>query len=306
MKILVTGGAGFIGSHIADAYQAQGHTVEVLDNMSTGKPENVPAGRILHAVDIRSEEAARIIADGGYDVVNHHAAQMNVRRSVADPTFDADVNIVGSINVFEAAKKGGVKKVIFASSGGAVYGEQHYFPADEQHPIAPCSPYGISKRAAELYLDYYKMIFGLDAAVMRYTNVYGPRQNPHGEAGVIAIFADSIIAGKPLTVNGSGLQTRDYVYVGDLARANVLALRPEVVGPLNVCTGVESTVLDVVAALAASFGTTPEVVHAEAKAGEQFRSVCSFDKLHTLTGWTPEVTLAEGLVHTTRWYQTQS
>src|SRR3954451_17114652 len=202
--VCVTGGAGFIGSHVAEAFLAQGRRVLIIDNLSGGRRENVPPGAELHVLDIRSREAADLMRESGIEILVHHAAQMDVRRSVEDPVFDADVNIKGSLNLAEAARRGGVRQVLFASTGGAIYGEQDYFPADENHPARPVSPYGISKRSFELYLFYYSVTYGLDATCLRYANVYGERQNPHGEAGVVAIFLNRLLAGGGPTINGEG------------------------------------------------------------------------------------------------------
>ena len=221
MKIVITGGAGFIGSHIADAYVAAGHAVTVIDDLSSGHAENVPKGVRLEKLDIRSPEAARVIADVRPDVLNHHAAQMNVRVSVDRPGYDADINILGFLNLLEAARAAGTKRVIFASSGGTVYGEPEVFPCPETHSTHPVCPYGVSKLTGEHYLFYYSRIFGLETVSLRYANVYGPRQDPHGEAGVVAIFCQRLLAGQECTIYGDGLQTRDYVFVGDVARANV-------------------------------------------------------------------------------------
>ena len=215
MKILVTGGAGFIGSHVVDAYVEAGHDVVVVDDLSSGKPENVNAKAKLVQMDIRDAGFERVVAEHRIEVISHHAAQMDVRRSVADPAFDASINVLGGLNVLEAARKQGVVKFIFASTGGAIYGEQEYFPADEQHPLRPLSPYGITKLATEKYLYFYKEVHGLNSVILRYANVYGPRQNPHGEAGVVAIFCSKILEGQQPVINGNGKQTRDYTFVGD-------------------------------------------------------------------------------------------
>jgi UDP-glucose 4-epimerase len=225
MNILVTGGGGFIASHIVDAYLAQGHAVSVIDNLSTGRRENINPGARFHEIGIREAPAvARVFADGRFDVVNHHAAQMDVRKSVADPVYDASVNLLGVLTLLESAVVSGVRRVIFASSGGAIYGEQDYFPADELHPTRPISPYGVAKLATEEYLYYYRAVQGLGTVCLRYANVYGPRQNPEGEAGVVVIFASKMLARAQPVINGPGTQTRDYVYVADVVSANVLAL----------------------------------------------------------------------------------
>ncbi len=224
MRILITGGAGFIGSNIADFLVSQGHTVHVLDDLSTGFRRNVSPSVTLHEMDIRAPEAFSLIAGGGYDILCHHAAQMDVRRSVREPQFDADVNIKGTLNLLEAAVKGSVKRVVYASTGGAVYGEPQYIPVREDHPINPICHYGISKHTVEHYLFLYRNLYGLDYTVLRYPNVYGPRQNPYGEAGVTAIFTVKYLKGEAPVINGDGMQLRDYVHVLDIARANAAAM----------------------------------------------------------------------------------
>ena len=225
MKILVTGGAGFIGSHVVDAYVQAGHEVWVLDDLSRGKREQVNPHAHFVRMDLRSPHLKDLLAEGSFDCVNHHAAQIDVRASVVDPVRDAMVNIVGTLNLLEAARIHGVARMIFASTGGAIYGEQRHFPASEQHPTSPLSPYGVAKLAVEHYLEYYRQVHGLSYVVLRYGNVYGPRQDPEGEAGVVAIFCQRILRGQRLIIYGDGEQTRDYVYVADVARANLLALR---------------------------------------------------------------------------------
>jgi len=303
MRILITGGAGFIGSHIADAYVAEGHEVEIIDNLSSGKEQNVPAKAVLHKMDIRSDHVEELIREGNFDVVSHHAAQMDVRRSVADPAFDASVNILGGLNMFEAARKHGVKKIVFASTGGAIYGEQDYFPADEDHPMRPLSPYGISKLATEKYLFYYKQIYGIDSVILRYANIYGPRQNPHGEAGVVAIFASKMIKGEEPIINGDGKQTRDYTFVGDVAHANVLALSLEGSDIFNVGTGIEHDVNYLFTHLSNSLGPDCVEKHGEAKAGEQQRSVITSEKMYRTFSWRPMIRLDEGLAQTADWFK---
>jgi len=227
MKILVTGGAGFIGSHVVDAYLELGHEVVVVDNLSSGSIENLNPKAKFYEMDIRDSDIEDLFKNEKPDVVNHHAAQMDVRKSVEDPIYDADVNIIGSLNLLQNCIKYGVKKFIFASTGGAIYGEQDYFPADEEHPTRPLSPYGVAKLTVEKYLYFYKEVHGLNYVVLRYANIYGPRQNPHGEAGVVAIFTSKMLKGEQPVINGDGFQTRDYTFVGDVVRANVLALSYE-------------------------------------------------------------------------------
>jgi UDP-glucose 4-epimerase len=303
MNILITGGAGFIGSNIADAYLEQGHNVVIADNLSTGMLENVPRGVPFHQIDIRDEGLVDILREHRIDVINHHAAQIDVRRSVEDPRYDLMVNVLGSINVIEAAVQYGVKRMIFSSTGGAIYGEQEYFPADEAHPTSPCSPYGITKLTVEKYLNYYRIEKGLTYTVLRYTNVYGPRQNPHGEAGVVAIFCNKLLNGDPCIINGDGMQTRDYVYVGDVVNANVFALGMEGTDTFNVCTNVESTVNDIFHHLNKAAGSKADEKHGPAKPGEQLRSVCTWKKIHDTLGWKPTVEVEQGLQQTMAYFK---
>jgi UDP-glucose 4-epimerase len=233
-----------------------------------------------------------------FDIVNHHAAQMDVRVSVQDPTYDARINILGGINIYESALRSGVKKIIFASSGGTVYGEQEYFPADERHPTKPISPYGIAKLSNEQYLYYYAHVHGLPSVAFRYANIYGPRQNPHGEAGVIAIFAQKLLRGEQPVINGDGLQTRDYVYVGDVVAANILALQPQMIGAYNIGTGIETDVNTLFGHLSDLTQSTCKEQHAPAKQGEQLRSVLSHERIFASFGWTPKMDIVEGLSKT--------
>ncbi len=295
MKILVTGGAGFIGSHVVDLFLEKGHEVVVLDNLSTGNKENVPYGVKLIEMDITDPKVDEVFAAEKPDAVSHHAAQIDVRISVNDPIFDARMNILGSLNILQNSLKHGVKKVQFASTGGALYGEQDYFPADENHPIRPLSPYGIAKHSIERYLYYYHQVHGLQYVAMRYANVYGPRQNPHGEAGVVAIFCDRLIEGKETIINGDGKQTRDYVFVGDVARASVLTLEADLNCALNIGTSIENDVNAIFRTLneAGNFGAAEN--HGTAKKGEQMRSVIDWQKAKNLVGWEPKVQLKDGL-----------
>lgn len=303
MNILITGGAGFIGSSIADAYRELGHELVIVDNLSTGVLDNVPKGAAFYQMDIRDEGLADVVREHNIDIINHHAAQIDVRKSVEDPRYDLAVNVLGSINVIEAALAHGVKRLIFASSGGAGYGEQVYFPADEQHPIAPCSPYGITKVTVERYLHYYHQVRGLTYTTFRYTNVYGPRQNPHGEAGVVAIFCDKLLHGQQPVINGDGGQTRDYVYIDDVVRANVRGLEMEGSDTLNVCTARETSVNDIFRTLNDALGAPAKEVHGPAKDGEQQRSVCSFEKIRSLHEWEPRMSMDEGLRRTMQWFR---
>ena len=303
MKIIVTGGAGFIGSNIVDAYLERGHEVHILDDLSTGQRINLNAKAELHEVDIADPQAARLVESIKPDVLSHHAAQMDVRHSVADPTFDARVNILGFIHLLEGAKNAGVKKVIFASSGGAVYGEQDLFPAPEDHATRPASPYGVSKRAGELYLSYYQQAFGLPYIALRYANVYGPRQSTKGEAGVVAIFLSLLLTGKTPVINGDGGQTRDYVYVGDVVAANVAALDSSFIGAINIGTGVETDVVTIFQHLRQAVGSDREATHGPAKTGEQRRSCLDARRAVHVLGWRPQVMLADGLQRTAEYYR---
>jgi UDP-glucose 4-epimerase len=303
MKILVTGGAGFIGSHVVDAYVGAGHEVVVVDDLSTGKRENLNPKAKFHQLDVQDARVVDLIRDERPAVVNLHAAQMDVRRSVADPVFDARVNVIGLIQCLEGARKANVRRVIFVSSGGAAYGEQEAFPAPETHPTNPVSPYGVSKRAGELYAFFYQTEYQLPFFALRYANVYGPRQDPHGEAGVVAIFAGKMLRGEPITINGDGKQTRDYVFVGDVVQANLAALEREPCGAVNVGTGVETDVNRLAQLLLEASGSTSEVKHGPAKAGEQRRSVIDHTKAAERLGWHPSVPLAEGLRRTVEWFR---
>jgi UDP-glucose 4-epimerase len=307
---LVTGGAGFIGSHVADALLAAGWRVTVLDNLSSGKREQVPSAAHFEEADIRSADAAKIVREGKFDLLCHLAAQIDVRKSVADPGFDVDVNIRGSLNLIEAVRASGhPTRVIFASTGGAVYGDFVEPPNVETYEKNPESPYGIAKFSVELYLAYYARVHGLDYIALRFANVFGPRQDPHGEAGVVAIFCQRIIAGKPLTVFGDGGQTRDYVYVGDVARAHVLAASRAAIPAgrvdergINLGTGRETSVVELANALMKASGRTTPLEHAAARPGEQRRSVVSIAKAGSVLGWKPEVTLEDGVARTFSWF----
>jgi UDP-glucose 4-epimerase len=306
MKIAVTGGAGFIASQIADAFVAAGHEVIVIDNLTGGKRSNVPSAAKFYPVDIRAPEIAEIFRSERPDVLSHHAAQLDVRRSVADPKYDADVNLLGTLNLLEAARAVGVSRVLFASSGGAVYGEQQIFPAPESHPHHPISPYGITKSTGELYLAFYHAVHGIPYVALRYSNVFGPRQDPHGEAGVVAIFCQRLLAGEIPTIYGDGKQTRDYVFVGDVVRANVAALASDFVGPVNIGTSIETDVNALCDHLRVITGCPHEAKHAPARAGEQMRSVVAIDRAREVLGWRPEVTLEEGLRRTIEYFRARA
>jgi UDP-glucose 4-epimerase len=301
--VCVTGGAGFIGSHLADAFLAAGRRVLILDDLSGGRRENVPDGAELHVLDVRSREAAELVRDAGIEILVHHAAQMDVRRSVEDPVYDAGVNVLGSLNLAEAARRGGVRQILFASTGGAIYGEQDFFPATEDHPARPVSPYGVSKLCFERYLFYYHVTYGLDATCLRYANVYGERQNAHGEAGVVAIFLKRLLAGRTPTINGDGLQTRDYVHVSDVVRANLAAAGRPGFHVYNVGTGVETSVVELYRELAQAVGTDVAAQHGPAKPGEQQRSCVDAGLLCRELGLPAPLPLHEGLARTAAWFR---
>jgi len=303
VTLLVTGGAGFIGSHIVDAYVARGWRVTVIDNLSTGDRRNVNPRATLREFDIRDARLREVILELGPDVVNHHAAQMDVRHSVADPSFDAEVNVVGSVRLLQASVDAAVKRFIFASTGGAIYGEPVAVPQGETHPVGPLSPYGCAKLAVEHYLNYFRVVHGLSSAALRYANVYGPRQNAKGEAGVIAIFAGRLLRGEGVTINGSGEQTRDFVYVDDVVAANVAAAEAAWQGSFNVGTGVETSVNHLYELMAAQVAGAKPPVHGPAKAGEQMRSVLDGGKLRALAALPPPVALRDGLAATMAWFR---
>ncbi len=303
MKICVTGGAGFIGSHLADKFIELGHQVVIIDNLSSGMLENINKEAKFIEIDINSDKIDSIFREEKFDIICHQAAQMNVRFSVDDPRNDAMNNIVGSLNLYEAAKNHKVKKVIFASSGGTIYGEQYVFPADESQPTNPCSPYGIAKLANEKYLYYYSQSYGIATTMLRYGNVYGPRQNPKGEAGVVAIFIGKMLSGEQPVINGDGLITRDYVFIDDVVSANVKSLDDKVEGIFNVGTGIETNVNYIFNKLKELTGASCEEFHGPAKIGEQRRSVISPQKLYEICGWKPSVDFDEGLRLTVEYYK---
>ncbi len=295
MRILVTGGAGFIGSHVVDAYAAAGHSVAIVDDLITVAWRHVPAGARTYTVDIRDPALADVFAREQPEVVNHHAAHISVHRSVEDPLRDASVNIHGTLNLLECARRAGTRKVIYASSGGAAYGEPRYLPCDEDHPVDPLSPYGVSKHTPEHYLALYQHLHGLAATVLRYPNVYGPRQDPDGEGGVVAIFGKRMLRDEPVTIFGDGEQARDFVAVADLVRANVAALTRADGAIVNLGSGVPTTVNEIFRSLAALSGYRREPTHAPPRAGEVYRIVLTNAKAKELLAWAPAIALDEGL-----------
>ena len=308
-RVLVTGGAGFIGSHVADLFLSEGYEVEIIDDLSSGKRANLPAAATFHETSVNSPQAAEVIRKGNFDIVVHLAAQMDVRKSVADPLFDATTNILGTLNLLEAIRETGRNtRVAFTSTGGAIYGDFNKPPNVETFAKDPESPYAISKLAAEYYLAYYGRLHGIDHVAMRFGNVYGPRQDPHGEAGVVAIFCTRILEGKPLTIFGDGLQTRDYVYVGDVARAVYLGATREIpptgrvdARAFNVGTGLGTSVVDLAKLLQQGAGSNAEISFAPKRPGEQQESFLDASKARTDLGWEPQVSLAEGLAKTFQW-----
>lgn len=312
-RVLVTGGAGFIGSHIAEAYLRDGWEVVVLDDLSRGHEPNVPKAAQFIRADIRSPEARQTLATGRFDVLNHHAAQIDVRVSVDRPAFDSHINVVGLVNLLEGAGEGGVKRVIFASSGGVVYGDPEVIPTPETAPKLPISPYGVSKLAGEYYLRALAALRGFEGVAMRYANVFGPRQDPKSEAGVVSIFVSRLLARQPLTVFGDGRQTRDYVFVKDVARANVLASSVPVAhegdldaAAFNIATSRERSVLDLAASVGEVMGQKPRLEFSEPRPGELFRSALDVSKARKVLGWRPEHTFDDGLRELVDWFKKEA
>ena len=309
-RALLTGGAGFIGSHVADALLARGFHVVVLDDLSTGRRANVPAGAEFAELDVRSPAAAALVREGGFDVVLHHAAQIDVRRSVTDQTHDASINILGALNLLEGVRAAPrPPRFVFASTGGAIYGDFVTPPNAEDFPKDPESPYGIAKLAVEHYLAYYGRLHGIEGVVLRYANVYGPRQDPHGEAGVVAIFCNRILDGRSLTIFGDVRQTRDYVFVGDVALANVAAATAQLPAAgrlderaMNIGTGVETDVLTLAETLRRVSGREAAIDFAPARPGEQLRSAVRIAKAQRVLDWTPKQRLDDGLKETFEYF----
>jgi UDP-glucose 4-epimerase len=313
-RVLVTGGAGFIGSHIAEAYLRAGWEVVVLDDLSRGSERNIPKGTRFVRADIRSPEARQTVATGRFDVVNHHAAQIDVRVSVDRPAFDSEINVVGLVNLLEGAGQGGVRRFIFASSGGVVYGDPEVIPTPETAPKLPVSPYGVSKLSGEYYLRAVGALRGFEGVAMRYANVFGPRQDPKSEAGVVSIFVSRLLAGEPLTVFGDGRQTRDYVYVKDVARANVLASTASIsqgssidAPAFNIATSKQRSVLDLAQSVGEVMGQkNPRTEFAPARAGELFRSALDVGKAKKVLGWAPEYVFENGLRELVDWFKAEA
>jgi UDP-glucose 4-epimerase len=303
MKVLVTGGAGFIGSHLVDRLIQEGHEVVVVDNLSTGKRRNLNRAARFFKLDIQSWRLERVFRNERPNVVMHLAAQMDVRKSVEDPVFDAQVNVLGTLNVLQQAVRHGVRKVVFSSSGGAIYGEQEIYPAPESHVTRPLSPYGISKLCGEQYLSYYQRVSGLQMVNLRYANVYGPRQDPDGEAGVVAIFIQKLLNNEQAIVHGNGRQTRDFIYVEDVVEANLAVMGQETQGTYNVGTGEETSINDVLRILVGHTNSTCKELHGPAKHGEQVRSVIDASKIRQELSWEPRTELNEGLKRTIDYFR---
>lgn len=305
MKVLVTGGAGFIGSHVVDRLVEEGHEVVVVDDLSTGKRKYVNRAAVLYKLDIQSGRLEKVFRNERPSIVIHLAAQVSVRQSVENPILDAQVNVLGTMNVLHQAARHGARKVIFASSGVAIYGEQEVHPAPESHPTRPLSAYGISKLCGEHYLSYFQRVSGLQVVSLRYASVYGPRQDPEGEAGVVAIFIRKMLNNEQPIINGNGRQTRDFVFVDDVVQANLAVMSQEAQGVYNVGTGVETSVNELFRMLAGLTGSPCKEVHGPAKVGEQIRSVIDSSRLKQEVGWEPETSLAEGLEKTVAYFRGQ-
>jgi len=303
MKVLVTGGAGFIGSHLVDRLVQEGHEVIIVDNLATGKRRNINRAARFYKLDIQSWRLERVFRNERPNVVMHLAAQMDVRKSVEDPMFDAQVNILGTLNVLQQAVKHGVRKVVFSSSGGAIYGEQETCPAPESHITNPLSPYGLSKLCGEQYLSYFQRVSGLQVVSLRYANVYGPRQDPEGEAGVVAIFIQKLLNNEQAVINGNGRQTRDFVFVENVVDANLGMMGQETKGTYNVGTGIETSVNDLFRMSIQHTGSTCKEVHGPAKKGEQVRSAIDSTKLRQELSWEPKTDLNEGLRKTVDYFR---
>ncbi len=306
MKILVTGGAGFIGSHVVDACIEAGHEVVIFDNLSTGTKENINPKAKFYPLDIRSPEAMETFVKEAPDILNHHAAQIRIDISVKDPVLDLDINTVSLIKLLQAAKESHfLKKVVFASTGGAMYGNKTT-PFVETMTAQPLSPYGVSKRCSELYLNYYQEQYGIKYTALRYANVYGPRQNPHGEAGVISILCERLLTGQQPIINGDGTQTRDYVFVADIVKANMLAIDKEVNGELNIGTSIETDVNEIYRLVSQEINPQIKAQHGPARPGEQITSSLNYNLAQEKLGWEPTVKLQEGIKQTVEFFKQKS
>jgi len=303
LKVMVTGGAGFIGSHVVDALIGAGHDVVVVDDLSTGKEENVNPSAAFYQVDIRSEEMSGIFDYQRPHIVYHHAAQMDVRRAVSEPDYDASVNILGGLNILENGRRTGLQKLIFASTGGAVYGEPTELPVVESHPIAPLSPYGLTKFTFEQYLGLYRRLYEFDYTVLRYANVYGPRQDPHGEAGVVAIFTGQLLRGEGPRIFGDGNKTRDYVYVSDVVAANMLVLEDGQGQTFNVGSGEETSDLQIFETVRDAVGAHAEPQYANPRPGEIDRIALDSTRFREQLGWEPAISLEDGIANVVRWHR---
>ena len=303
MRALVTGGAGFIGSHITDALLAGGHEVAVVDDLSRGHREQVPQGATLHVVDITSDALPPVIADFRPEVVFHQAAQIDVRRSVREPLLDTSINVLGTVNLMQACATNGVRRAVFASSGGAIYGDTDVLPTGEDHPCRPASQYGAAKLCAEVYGDVFRQLYGIDFVALRYANVYGPRQDPHGEAGVVAIFAERLLRGEGAMINGDGTQTRDYVFVGDVVAANLAAMSTGKPGAYNIGTSRQTDVNELYELIAGSCGVERKAEHGPGKEGEQRASCLSIEHAREALDWEPQMHLEQGIAATVEWFR---
>lgn len=306
MNILVTGGAGFIGSHIVDQLITQGHQVIIIDNLVTGQQDLINPAAIFYQEDItNASKVEEIIQKHQIQIICHQAAQLDVRKSVQDPQYDANVNIIGTINLFEAARKHGVTKVVFASSGGAIYGDTDILPTPETHPTDPISPYGIAKLVMEKYAHYYKTIYNIDYTALRYSNVYGPRQNTQGEAGVIALFISKMLQNQQCYINGDGNNTRDFVYVQDVVEANIQAILGNLSGSYNIATATQTNINQIFDILHQLTNTTITRQHREAKIGEQQHSCLSYDKINQAINWRPQTNFQQGLLQTVEYFKSR-
>ncbi len=304
MRILVTGGAGFIGSHVADVFLEAGHRVAVVDALVAGE-NRTPQGAVFYQEDIRRPACANVFERERPDVVVHQAAQVNLRQSIEDPVTDAETNVLGTLRLLDLARRFGTRQFIFASTGGAVYGEPQVLPANEDHPILPTSPYGLHKYVGEQYLSYYGRVYGLETVVLRYANVYGPRQTPSTESGVISVFGNALLRGESPVVFGDGTQTRDFVYVEDVANANLRALRRGIPEPINIATGIETSINDLFARLQTLAGTRVKPVHGPGVPGEVHRISLGIQRAEALLEWRPRVSLEEGLRRTVEWLRAE-